>query len=164
MANVLGLLCVVLTRGIAMTGECIICGTPFTSPYFRKCCSTECSKENARDLDRRRRPARWAQQKRTRIAEREARLFLGSKSLLQSQSKLSCDSYIPIIPPMEQQKPLLITVREAARILSICERTLYTLTKRGLVPAVIIGRSVRYDPKDLEKFIADSKTQKESSL
>ena len=49
---------------------------------------------------------------------------------------------------------LLLTVREAARALSICEKSLWTLTvPRGPIPCVRLGRSVRYDPRDLTAWI-----------
>lgn len=47
----------------------------------------------------------------------------------------------------------LITARQAAKILCISEKTLYTLTKRGDVKAVRIGRSVRYAQGELECYI-----------
>ena len=46
-------------------------------------------------------------------------------------------------------QPLLVTAREAARALSISERTLWTLTQRGEIPCVRFGRLVRYDHSDL---------------
>lgn len=49
---------------------------------------------------------------------------------------------------------LLLTPREAAKALAICEKTLWSLTKRGELPAVRLGRSVRYAISDLEAFIA----------
>ena len=51
---------------------------------------------------------------------------------------------------------LLLTPREAAEALSICERTLYGLSKRGQIPAVRIGRAVRYSVRDLEDWIQKS--------
>lgn len=48
---------------------------------------------------------------------------------------------------------LLVKPREAAQALGICEKTLWTLTKCGELPAVRIGRSVRYDLQDLRAFI-----------
>lgn len=48
---------------------------------------------------------------------------------------------------------LLLTPREAAKALSICEKTLWTLDKTCELPAVRIGRSVRYDVADLQAFI-----------
>lgn len=54
--------------------------------------------------------------------------------------------------PTPAQK-LLLTPREAAKALSICEKTLWSLSKRGELPAVRIGRAVRYDVADLQVFI-----------
>lgn len=52
---------------------------------------------------------------------------------------------------------LLLTAREAAKALSISERTLWGLTKAGQIPACRFGRNVRYDPRDLEAFIQRAK-------
>jgi excisionase family DNA binding protein len=49
--------------------------------------------------------------------------------------------------------PLLFTSRETARLLGISERTLWALTRRGEVPAVRIGRAVRYDRRDLIEYV-----------
>ena len=51
---------------------------------------------------------------------------------------------------------LLLTSREAAESLGICERTLYGLTRRGELRAVKIGRSVRYSMDDLKTWIKKS--------
>ena len=49
---------------------------------------------------------------------------------------------------------LLLAAREAAEALSICEKSLWTLTvPRGDLPAVRIGRRVLYDPRDLRDLI-----------
>ena len=53
--------------------------------------------------------------------------------------------------------PLLVTAREAARMLSIGERTLWTLTDRGEIPVVRIGRLVRYHIADLHAWINRAK-------
>jgi excisionase family DNA binding protein len=50
-------------------------------------------------------------------------------------------------------KQLLIIPREAAKALAISERTLWQLTKDGVIPCVRIGRSVRYDLRDLQAWI-----------
>jgi len=53
---------------------------------------------------------------------------------------------------------LLLTVRQAADALSICEKSLWALTTpRGPLPAVRIGRAVRYDLADLQAFIESRK-------
>jgi len=53
----------------------------------------------------------------------------------------------------EVANPLLVDARQAARLLSVSPRTLFSLTKTGRIPVVRIGRATRYSPKDLEKFI-----------
>lgn len=55
--------------------------------------------------------------------------------------------------------PLLLTPRQAAEALAISERTLWTLTDRGDVPCVRIGRLVRYPATALAQWIADRAMQ-----
>jgi excisionase family DNA binding protein len=57
-----------------------------------------------------------------------------------------------------QASALLLTVPQAAKALSISPRSLWSLTKRGAIPCVRIGRAVRYDPADLRSWIASQKT------
>jgi excisionase family DNA binding protein len=52
----------------------------------------------------------------------------------------------------------LLRPREAAQWLKISERTLWSLTQRGELPAVRIGRSVRYDLTDLVAFVEARKS------
>jgi excisionase family DNA binding protein len=59
---------------------------------------------------------------------------------------------------IENSHALLLTTPEAARALAISPRTLWTLTKRGEIPSVKIGRAVRYDPRDLLVWIDARKT------
>jgi len=60
----------------------------------------------------------------------------------------------------ESKKPLL-TEREAARILNVCPRTVYSLRDAGKLSCVKFGRSVRYRIEELERFIRDSEECKE---
>jgi excisionase family DNA binding protein len=61
-------------------------------------------------------------------------------------------------------EPMLLTARQAARILSISERTLWGLTKTGDIPAVRFGgRNVRYDPADLRRWIESAKNLNKST-
>lgn len=53
----------------------------------------------------------------------------------------------------ESPSPLLLTPRDAARALAVCEKTLWSLSKRGELRPVRIGRAVRYDVADLRRFI-----------
>lgn len=58
---------------------------------------------------------------------------------------------------------LLLTGRDAARALSVCEKTLWTLTQRGEIPCIKIGRAVRYDPRDLDAWIQRAKNSRIAS-
>jgi len=62
--------------------------------------------------------------------------------------------------PQEQiPEPMLLTTRQAAKVLTVSERTLYSLTKTGAIPAVKLGvRGLRYDPRDLLAWIDRAKT------
>lgn len=48
---------------------------------------------------------------------------------------------------------LLLRPRDAANALAISQRKLWELTRCGDVPAVRIGRAVRYSPADLAAWI-----------
>ncbi len=50
-------------------------------------------------------------------------------------------------------QPLLVSPREAARMLSLSERTLWSLTASGNLPRIKLGRLVRYSIDDLRQFI-----------
>ena len=52
---------------------------------------------------------------------------------------------------------LLLTARAAAKAMMICERSLWDLSRKGEIPVVRIGRSVRYDPRDLTRWIEQQK-------
>ncbi|HEX8912801.1 MAG TPA: helix-turn-helix domain-containing protein [Humisphaera sp.] len=60
-------------------------------------------------------------------------------------------------PAVTSPHPFLLPPPDAARALGVSERTLFSLTKRGDLPAVRIGRSVRYDPADLRVFVERAK-------
>jgi excisionase family DNA binding protein len=53
---------------------------------------------------------------------------------------------------MESQK-LLLDPREAAKLLSVSPRTLWSLTHSGQIKSVRIGRLVRYSIETLRQFI-----------
>ena len=53
---------------------------------------------------------------------------------------------------------LLLSAREAAAALSVCPKTLWSLTSpRGDLPCVRIGRRVLYDLADLQRWIDSQK-------
>jgi excisionase family DNA binding protein len=56
-------------------------------------------------------------------------------------------------PSFPDPQKLLVSSREAAKILAISERTLWTLTKIGRIPFVQIGGAKRYAIADLLRFI-----------
>ncbi len=56
-------------------------------------------------------------------------------------------------------EPMLLTPREAARALSISERTLWQRTKDGVIPAIKVGHLVRYSPDDLRHWIRQASTK-----
>jgi len=51
----------------------------------------------------------------------------------------------------------LLTYRQAAKVLGVTERTIWTLVDRCAVRVVRFGRSVRIDPADLRGFIERAK-------
>jgi len=51
----------------------------------------------------------------------------------------------------------LLTAKNAAAYLAISERKLWDMTKTGEIPAVRLGRAVRYDRSDLDSFIQRAK-------
>ncbi len=56
----------------------------------------------------------------------------------------------------------LLRGREVAEILGISKALAYRLISQGSLPAVKFGRTVRVRPEDLDKFIIDNLTHKES--
>lgn len=58
------------------------------------------------------------------------------------------------VPSSASADKLLVDIPEAARLLSVCPRTVWTLKDRGELPTVRIGRSVRFRVADLEAFVA----------
>ncbi len=54
--------------------------------------------------------------------------------------------------------PLLVKEKQAAKMLSVCKRTLFNLRDCGALPYVKFGRSIWYDVADLKAWIAANKT------
>ena len=55
--------------------------------------------------------------------------------------------------------PYLVRPAEAARLLSIGKRKLWELTNCHAIPFLRIGRSLRYDVRDLEQWIDAQKVR-----
>jgi excisionase family DNA binding protein len=66
---------------------------------------------------------------------------------------LSSLEFLAMLTTAPTPNALLVDVREAARMLSISTRTLWSLTDSGEIPAVRIGRSVRYSVATLRDWI-----------
>ena len=60
--------------------------------------------------------------------------------------------------PNDRTDQLLLTSRQAAQALQISERKLWSMKASGEIPHVLLGRSVRYDPRDLQRCIDERKT------
>ncbi len=52
-----------------------------------------------------------------------------------------------------QEPPFLITEKEAARLLGLCERTVWKLRNDKKIRCVKIGAAVRYTREEITRFI-----------
>jgi len=52
---------------------------------------------------------------------------------------------------------LLLTSQQVAKILAICPRTLWGMTKTDKIPHIRLGRCVRYPANDLQRWIDGQK-------
>ena len=59
-------------------------------------------------------------------------------------------------------EPLLVDVREVARLFNVCERTVRTLTKNGELPVVKLASRVLYSVEDLIEFVRQKSTRDKS--
>jgi len=55
------------------------------------------------------------------------------------------------------EAPLLLSVREAALAMRLCEKSIRNLVKSGELAAVRFGRALRLDPRDLQRLIEAKK-------
>lgn len=60
---------------------------------------------------------------------------------------------------MIENSKLLMTARETAKALSISERKLWNLTNENEIPAIRIGRSVRYAIEDIQLWIETKRNE-----
>lgn len=64
-------------------------------------------------------------------------------------------------PPAPSPEPLLVSTRDAARMLGVSVRTVETLRARGDLPAVRLPRGgLRHDVADLRRLIEESKVRR----
>lgn len=65
------------------------------------------------------------------------------------------DSEYQPLPAAREADCLALRPRDAARVLSVSERTLWGLTKAGKVPFVRLGKAVRYPVHLLRKWLEE---------
>ncbi len=58
--------------------------------------------------------------------------------------------------PSRELTPILLTGTQAAKLVNMCEKSLYLAARRGELRVVKLGRAVRYRPADLQAWV-DSK-------
>lgn len=63
---------------------------------------------------------------------------------------------------MSDAPKLLLSAREAAAALCVCPKTLWSLTVRGDLPCLRIGRRVLYSPAALNEWIAHQTTTQQA--
>ena len=54
---------------------------------------------------------------------------------------------------MERTNPLALRPRQAAKLLNVCQKTLWSWTKAGIVPHVRIGKAILYPVAELEAWL-----------
>ncbi len=62
-------------------------------------------------------------------------------------------------PQNRSPDPVLLKPKEAAALLSVSERSLWTLMRNGEIPHIRIGKSVRYYISDLKEWIETKRVQ-----
>jgi excisionase family DNA binding protein len=64
-------------------------------------------------------------------------------------------------PPWATQQPApepeLVTVKQAAKMFALGERTVYRLVQDGLIPSSKVGRAVRLKPADLRRYLEETR-------
>ena len=60
-------------------------------------------------------------------------------------------------------EPLLVSAKDASRILAISSRKLWSETNCGNIPSVRIGRAVRYKISDLHAYVDTASTENQTS-
>jgi excisionase family DNA binding protein len=71
---------------------------------------------------------------------------------------------MPVNERQIQNEVRLMNVREAAQYLGTTPATLYTKIWRREIPFIKLGRSVRFDVRDLDQLIEDAKVRPRNHL
>lgn len=62
--------------------------------------------------------------------------------------------------PEEDQKPENLTVKETAQLLKVSEQSVHNYIKRGLIPAIKMGRILLIKRADIEDSLTEVKSLK----
>lgn len=54
---------------------------------------------------------------------------------------------------VDKTEALTVKSEEASKLLGVCPKTLWTLTKNGVIPCLKIGKSVRYSREKLIEYV-----------
>lgn len=87
------------------------------------------------------------------------------RTLIREELRSTVEEILPqftsqqITKQPEPEVELLLSTREAAKRLSISERTLFELTKSGQLPCVRLGMAKRYSVETIKKWIQKSEAE-----
>ncbi len=62
------------------------------------------------------------------------------------------------MPSRTEDMQKLTTVKEVAEALGLGESSVYRMAKTGRIPAVVIGRRVRFEPASIEAWLRTHRT------
>jgi len=60
---------------------------------------------------------------------------------------------------VEYERPTLLTVPEAAEYLTVSPRFIRRLRYEGRIPGIKLGKHLRFEKADLDRFIEDGRTK-----
>lgn len=64
--------------------------------------------------------------------------------------------FVETLMPVDPKGPILLTERDVADALQVCNRTLRTARQNGSIRFLRIGRNIRYTMADVANFVARS--------
>lgn len=70
---------------------------------------------------------------------------------------------VTLTAPQPSEPTGLITEKEAAKLLGVCERTVWKLRNENKIRCVKIGAAVRYTPEEIKRFINSQMNQDDGS-
>jgi len=61
---------------------------------------------------------------------------------------------------VETEKGHLLTVKQVAELFNVSPATVYLWTKRGILPCIRLGRTIRFDPEIMKQITESSARQR----